>query len=48
MVASDHTFVKKNRVVFFVLVICSTFTKDHTFGYHVLPQAGRSYNNASR
>jgi len=31
-------------VIFSVLVICSTFMIDHTFGYHVL-HAGRGYNN---
>ena len=50
MVASDHTFVKKNRVVWHWGAChlrsyrCSTFTIViiiyHTFGYHVLPHAG--------
>ena len=35
-------------VIFSVLVVCSTFTIDWSFGYHVLPHAGRGYNNAAR
>ena len=52
MVASDHTFVKKNRVVWHwgACHLCScrsTFTINHTFDYHVLSHAGRGYNNAT-
>ena len=28
-------------------VLCLLFTIDHTFGYHMLPYAGRGYNNAT-
>jgi len=50
MVASDHTFVKKNRVVCHWGACHRRLfnVHDYTFGYHVLPRAGRGYNNATR
>jgi len=51
MVASDHTFMMKNSRLTLGCLSSSPFLScrffnvhDHTFGYHVLPHAGRGYS----